>query len=347
MVLLLSLAGCGTPGPPQPPSLHLPGPVTDLAAVRTGDHVALTWTMPKRTTDRVALKDGIAVHVCRKVKPDACDAVAALKLLPGADGSYNDTLPATLASGEPRPLSYQIELLNRSGRSAGPSNAAEVLAGTAPAAVADLAAEVRKSGVVLHWAPQQHAGESVRLERTLLDPPERPKHTQALAGPAEPVQQTLLVHDDEGRALDQSITFGRTYQYRAQRVAQVAVGGKALELDGPLSAPIKIEAADVFPPAVPTGLAAVATQGENGAPPAIDLSWEPVSDADIAGYVVYRREDNTPWRRISPTTPVVGPAFHDADVQPGHTYRYGVSAVDQLGHESTRSADAEETVPAN
>jgi hypothetical protein len=32
-------------------------------------------------------------------------------------------------------------------------------------------------------------------------------------------------------------------------------------------------------------------------------------------------------------------------VQPGHTYMYAVSAVDQQGHESARSAEAEETVP--
>jgi fibronectin type 3 domain-containing protein len=43
---------------------------------------------------------------------------------------------------------------------------------------------------------------------------------------------------------------------------------------------------------------------------------------------------------------VVGPAFHDAQVAPGHTYTYAVSAVDQGGHESARSAEARETVPA-
>jgi hypothetical protein len=32
-------------------------------------------------------------------------------------------------------------------------------------------------------------------------------------------------------------------------------------------------------------------------------------------------------------------------VQPGHTYRYAVAAIDQLGHESARSEEAEENVP--
>ena len=42
---------------------------------------------------------------------------------------------------------------------------------------------------------------------------------------------------------------------------------------------------------------------------------------------------------------MVAPAFHDTHVLPGHTYIYAVSAVDQGGHESGRSADAQETVP--
>jgi fibronectin type 3 domain-containing protein len=93
----------------------------------------------------------------------------------------------------------------------------------------------------------------------------------------------------------------------------------------------------------------VATAADSGAaPPAaasIDLNWQPVTDTDLAGYQVYRRESGAAWQRISPTPLLVSPAFHDANVQPGHTYSYAVSAVDQSGHESARSAETEETVP--
>jgi hypothetical protein len=167
-----------------------------------------------------------------------------------------------------------------------------------------------------------------------------------MAPQPEPLEQNLLIEDgSQGRALDKSIHFGETYEYRAQRVARLTVDGKALELDGELSPPVKVDAEDVFPPAVPAGLAAVATLGENGGEAAIDLSWSPDSEADVAGYVVYRREGAGAWERISPAEPVVGPAFHDAHVQTGHTYQYAVSAVDQGGHESARSAEAQETVP--
>jgi hypothetical protein len=90
---------------------------------------------------------------------------------------------------------------------------------------------------------------------------------------------------------------------------------------------------------------AVAIAPVNGAEVAVDLSWQPDSETDIAGYAVYRREGENTWQRISPAEPLVGPAFHDAHVEPGHTYHYAVSAIDESGHESARSAEAQETVP--
>jgi hypothetical protein len=149
--------------------------------------------------------------------------------------------------------------------------------------------------------------------------------------------------------LDNSIRFGQVYEYRAQRVARVTVEGKTQELAGELSAPVRVEAQDIFPPAVPVGLAAVAATSENGAgnapQVAIDLSWQPVTDFDLAGYVVYRREGDAAWQRISPAAPLVPPAFHDSQVQPGHSYVYAVSAISQGGYESARSAETEEPVP--
>ena len=352
----LALSGCGTPGAPQPPSLNLPVPVSDLAANRAGNQVTLTWTMPKKNTDKLLLKGNIAVRVCRKEGAGACDPAAVeLSFAPGADGAFTDTLPAALAAGAPRPLSYFVELRNHNGRSAGLSNAAVVLAGEAPAPVANLTAEVRKAGVVLRWAKPESAAEessAIRLRRKLLTPPAAKPHEGLLAPQPEPVDQNLLVDScaTEGRngscrALDKEIRFGQIYEYRAQRVARVTLDGKTLELAGELSFPVRVEALDIFPPAVPTNLAAVATAGENGAETAIDLSWQPVADPDLAGYAVYRREGEAAWQRISPAEPLVPPAFHDAQVQPGHTYRYAVSAIGQNGHESARSAETEESVP--
>lgn len=345
--LAAALASCGTPGAPQAPSLNLPGRVTDLAAVRAGNQVTLKWTMPTRNTDKLPLKTNVDVRVCRKEGTGDCAATGNdLMLAPGADGKLTETLSPALAAGAPRVLIYFVELKNRKGRSAGLSNGAAVLAGATPAPVTGLAAEVRKTGVVLHWTPD---GEnfSIRLQRKLLTPQTKKKQG-LLSEPPEPVEQNLLVEAgaQTGRAVDKNIRFGETYEYRAQRVARVTANGQTMELAGEWSSPVRVEALDVFPPTVPTGLAAVATADESGRQPAIDLNWQPVSDTDLAGYVVYRREGDAAWQRISPAPPVAGPAFHDAQVQTGHTYQYAVTSVDQGGHESVRSTETQETVPA-
>jgi len=349
------LAGCGMPGSPLPPSLNLPVQVTDLAATRTGEHVRLTWTMPTKNTDKLLLKNKVQVRVCRKAvtAPD-CVPVGNLEKEPGTAVDVGQELPEELATGMPRPLTYYVELLNKSGRSAGMSNPAVVAAGEAPAAVLGLDAQIQKIGVVLHWNPALDGPEAtaMRLQRKLLTPAAAPATTpaqNAMAPSPEPVNQNLLVEvKDRAQvgAVDKDIRFGQTYEYRAQRIVRVKVGDATMELAGPLSTPVRVEAKDVFPPAAPKGLAAVAVAASSGPSPAVDLDWEPNTETDLAGYVVYRREGGEgDWERVSPTILLVGPGFHDAHVSAGHTYEYAVTAVDQNGHESLRSAAAQEAVP--
>jgi hypothetical protein len=370
------LSGCGMPAAPHPPSLELPEPVTDLAAIRTGDQVSLTWTMPRRDTDKVLLKCQIAVRICRRSSDaEPCATAGTVEVAPQASGAFTETLPTALAAGAPRALSYFVELNNRKGRSAGLSNAAMVVAGQAPGAVTGLSAEARKDGMVLRWTTigtvsGDTSSAAIRLQRKLITPPAKAqsgvnqngagqnvtgqgKPAQGLLAPEPtPAEQNLLVETGlaggrapSGIAIDKQIQFGEVYEYRAQRVQRVTVAGKALELDGPFSAPVRVEAADVFPPETPTGLAAVATVGGNGGETAIDLSWQPNTEADLAGYAVYRREAGGAWQHIAPAQPVVGPGFHDASVQAGHTYEYAVTAIDQGGRESHRSKSTQETVP--
>lgn len=336
------MAGCGTPGAPQAPSLNLPEPVTGLEARRTGAHVELDWTMPRRNTDKLLLKTAVTVRVCRVDGASGCVDAGTMQAEPGARATWAEELPAAEAKGDARVLKYFVELKNRNGRSAGLSNAAAVVAGEPPRAVEGLKAEVWKQGVVVRW---QADGEEamVRLQRKLLTPKPAKEKESLLAAPAEPVETTLRIEDvDQGRALDKTARFGEQYEYRAQRVVLVTLDGKELELPGEVSGPVRVDVQDVFPPDAPTGLAAVAVTGEGAA--AIDLSWQPNTEDDLAGYVVYRREGDGPWVKVSGAV-VTGPAYHDATVATGKTYHYAVTAVDQGGHESGRSAEATETVP--
>ena len=385
LALLFAAVGCGMSGAPQPPSLRLPETVNDLTAVRAGDTVLLNWTMPKKTTDHLTLtsqiRGPISVRVCAKLPgSDVCQTEGESSFAPDAEASYAATLPDVEAHGRPHPLMYYVELRNRSGQSAGLSNSAVIAAGQAPAAVEGFSADVRADGVTLHWkADGVDKSSAVRLHRMLVSvpapmakkleakptagtPAENPIRTFGAAGTSsEPVLRDLLVSPSDAPgslsgALDKTAHFGEVYEYTAQRVQELKLDGKSLELDGAISKPIRVDVVDTFPPAVPQGLVAVAAPADNssGTGATIDLSWQPDTEGDLAGYIVYRTTDgesadgqSESWSRISGPQPLTGPAFRDTQVKPGQGYRYTVTAIDQGGHESKHSPEAQETVPSS
>src|SRR5208282_3284873 len=102
---------------------------------------------------------------------------------------------------------------------------------------------------------------------------------------------------------------------------------------------------DIFPPNVPDGLQAVYS-GE-GQQPFIDLIWAPVTNADLAGYNVYRSENGVAGEKFLKLKSELlkSPSYRDFAVTSGKTYTYAVSAVDVRGNESQRSAETSESVP--
>ena len=380
------LAGCGLAANPQPPTLWLPAPVKDVTAVRVADEVHLHWTMPKETTDKVTLKGDQRAHICREdvtetvtkaappppVKPgtrgnrsaapvpppgfdaQACQTAGDGMFAPGQPAEITVKMPAELLSGAPRAVSYYVELENRAGKTAGPSNAALVVTGAAPAGVMNLRLAAQAGGVVLRWekaapqpAPQPalQSGTVLRIHRELVPAPGAPKANQSAGVPVAPTQvlEVDLDGEDPGVALDHDAQLDHAWKYWVERVARVKIGEHTLEVAGLPSETVTIDAKDVFPPAVPAGLAAVVDAEAK----AIALSWAPDAEADLAGYVVYRRDmtAGTEMRRISPQAPVVPPAFNDTGVVAGHRYAYAVSAVDRDGNESARSGEVEEEMP--
>ena len=342
-----TMDGCGAPGAPQPPSLHLPLPVENLSAVRIGDSVRLAWTMPTRTTDHVPLKHPVTANICRAVGTGSCVNIAKLTVPPAAAGVYTDALPPDLAQSPDRLLRYEVASLNHAGKSAGPSNAAYSAAGAAPPALTGLTWQLRPDGVLLGWTPasQQEKTVMFRIERQLLTAPATDQgHASALGPSTPPAAQTLVVHGrddaDPGHAVDTSIVFNQRYRYVVERVAALKSDGHAVEIQGSPSDPIEVATKDTFAPAVPQGLVAVA----DTAGAAIDLSWTPDSDSDLAAYHVYRRDVQAALP-VQPIASLKGESsFRDMAVQPEHTYAYSVSAVDQSGNESKPSAEVEETL---
>lgn len=354
------LAGCGMAAAPQPPSLHLPRQVRDFKAVRSGNEVELSWTSPKQTTDRLKLDGPVKFRICRKQDNSACQTVATPTGVPGKPANYTEHLAARLATGSLHPATYLVYALNKKERSAGASNEATVLLGAAPAAVQGLTAARAERGVVLRWQPLPVStpAAQIQLHRTLLPPLAGAKKNSSAATPAEPAEQTLTVAPDAagkepGIALDTDVQFDRTYRYTAVRVVTRLVNKQNLSAASANSNAVTITSRDIFPPAAPTGLAAVPVSAAmNGGKPEVDLSWSPNTEPDLAQYRVYRQQvrpqSNPVRKRIAPENdaePVVAPAFRDLNAQSGQTYEYTVTAVDAAGNESAPSAGLRVTVP--
>jgi hypothetical protein len=246
--------------------------------------------------------------------------------------SYTDSLPATLLNDSPSAeIFYAVSAQNENKRSAGLSNIVAVPAVAAPAPPSDFQAKITSDGVRVSWKepPVEMAKHFYRVYRRAEG-----KTTDVVAGEAPWGSVQLIDHNFE---------WEKTYSYRATVVTVVHLDGKPdAEFEGADTPAVEVFAHDVFPPAVPSGLQAVFSGA--GQQPFVDLIWGPDTDADLAGYDVYRREEGSETRKINSEI-VTTPAFRDVNVASGHKYFYSVSAVDVRGNESTRSGETSEAVP--
>jgi hypothetical protein len=167
----LMFTACATIAPPQPPSLELPKPPSDLRAARKGDRVILTWTAPSVTTDRQTVRSLSPTRICRGLEasltqcgiPAGEAAVQPTSAITQPSkqktvASYTDSLPAQMQSDNSSAfLTYAIEVLNAGGRGAGLSNQVRVpLVRTLPPP-RDFAARTTGQGVVLNWTSDPSA----------------------------------------------------------------------------------------------------------------------------------------------------------------------------------------------
>lgn len=97
---------------------------------------------------------------------------------------------------------------------------------------------------------------------------------------------------------------------------------------------------DTTPPAIPTGVAAVAGTG------AVTLTWAANTEPDLLGYRVYRSTSATVgFSSITTGAPLGATTFTDNGLAAGTRYYYAVRAEDDLGNQS-RSSTIVSAVPS-
>ena len=133
-----------------------------------------------------------------------------------------------------------------------------------------------------------------------------------------------------------SVEFDRERCYTVRPVR----GTPPNTVEGDPSPPNCFIPVDLFPPAPPARLVAVADEG------GISLIWEPNAEPDVAGYMVLRGEaTDATLQPLTPTT-VDEPRFRDTHVTAGKKYVYAVVAIDSrlpVPNVSAESTRVEET----
>jgi hypothetical protein len=315
--------GCGQVGPIVPPSPEIPPAIRDLAVVERGSNLVITFTVPARTTDNVAIKRFSEIDL--RVGPYGspfdfeawADSASRYELTPPPGNDPDNPLPSPMTHSIPAD-----SFVNQ-----------HIAVGVRTA--------VKKHNHFSSWS------NVVRLE---VIPPLQPPVIKAepsgegmrITWPGSPagLQHRILRQGPNDKApveigsTDKAVYVDRTSQYNTAYTYQaVAVKGTAESL---VSQPVTVSAAenvDRFPPRVPVGVTALATSAS------IEVSWERDTDPDLKGYYVYRSVNGGVYERQGGL--VTLPTYSDTHVEHGKLYRYDVSAVDQKGNESNRSAGAQ------
>ena len=352
----LAVAGCGAPGEPVPPSPPVPVAVTDLAASQAGDGVELTFTLPVKTVDGDRLAAPPAVEFLQgAARPDGAPDKKSLRVVYTIPGSlvsnyvfnghlkFIDPISPSDTRAHPGALMfYVVRTRSSKKRASADSNAVSVRMFPVPEAISHVEALVTESAIDLSWtAPTRTSGgdplgglSGYRIYRGELDPSSAEAAAKDLSKARWKSPLTLLAPSTDNSYQDTLFDFGKMYVYVVRSL--VMSEGNALESDD--SSPAFVTPRDIFPPAAPQNVAAVALSGGTNGSVVADLSWSINLETDLAGYRVYRSEQQgTRGASITPEL-LLAPAYRDTSVEPGHRYWYSVTAVDRAGNESAPSA---------
>src|SRR6266852_3570238 len=354
--IFLFSAGCGAPGEPVPPSPPVPVAIKDLAAQQAGDGVQLSFTLPTNSISGEKLPAPPAVEILRgAVRPDGSADAKSFRVvytIPGAlvesyraDGQVRFTDPIAPEETKAHPggaVAYVVRTRATQKRASADSNVVSLRVFPVPAPIASVEARVTESAVELTWPVpvRSAAGEPApaitgyRVYRSEIHPSAPSLSPEELPQGKPESRAALLASSETNNYRDTSVVFDRTYVYIVRSVIQ----GEGEELESSDSQPVKVTPHDTFPPAPPQGLVAALLPGLAPGTVVVDLSWSINLETDLAGYRVYRSEQEGIRGQLVTPELLRTPAVRDRSVQPGHRYWYTATAVDRAGNESEPGA---------
>jgi hypothetical protein len=346
-LVLAALAACGRKGPPVAPERRAPQPVADLAGVVREGGIELAWSVPRRRVDKTRLVDPGLARVFRTDDTGQGDPRPAL-LANDRIAGYTEVGAVKLGDA-PSPLvqdgrivfldrrnlelgrryTYVVVTSDAQGRTSPPSTRLTLMLAVAAEPPAGLQAEPGERQVRLSWQPPARLADGAPATGPLI------YEILRASGPDAPLAPIARTAPDVTSTTDRGLENERTYYYAVRAIRQEGT----TPIEGDASPRIAATPTDVTPPAAPTDLVGVLSQG------VVRLSWTPRAEADVGGYVVYRAAGAGAFERVG-SVRAPGSTFTDRDLPPG-TYRYAVTAQDTSAraNESGRSNEVSITAP--
>ena len=347
LLAMLMAAACGSKGDPLPPYRPVPEKPANLLVTRMPETpITLRFELPKASADGTplnlaALEIYSVMRPSTERAPEVTDIGGRGNLLaridlkeppqPGSAFVWEDSSADAMT---PAPLVvryYAVIGLSGHNRRGAVSEVVGVPLGPFPPAPSKLSASTTETAIKLDWLSTA-PGVGYRVFEV--------KDGKAAGSPLNESLLTATTFEDNRMA------FGveRCYLVRAVRdpklVALSAPGVTAnASIESGVSNTVCVTPADVFPPPAPANLTAIAGTG------AINLIWDAVDTADLAGYLVLRAE--APGEKLLPLfdLPIPDTTYKDATAKTGTRYVYAVVAVDKATppNRSKESNRVEET----
>jgi fibronectin type III domain protein len=332
--------------------------VTSLKLAQRGDRLEIAYVAPRATTGGARL-GVLDVEILRADAPGDFLKTAHRSRRKAAPGeALAETAPLPVAGTTVRVAARALER----GHPSTVSSVATLVVQPPPPAPHDLVAELKGDAVALSWqgtvpepAPSPSPTPPPSPTPSSAPSPRPPvaKGTAPLgarpspspsASPKPPARGFLIYRRREPAGHfaspirsepfttnafeDRAVSLGEQWCY----VIATAVSTEPV-VESARSNEACVSVRDIVPPAAPSGAAALPRAD------AIEISWSPSADADLASYRVYRQAPGGPRERVGEVAPPET-SLRDTGALPGIAYVYTVTAVDRAGNESAASGAA-------
>ncbi|XOF33107.1 MAG: fibronectin type III domain-containing protein [Candidatus Electrothrix sp. YB6] len=336
MLLAGGLSGCGYKDMPVAPQALVPAPISDLRYELTDKGAVLHWSYPTRTVSGEELTEIDSFMLYRAEVPTdkyctTCPVpfTTPIKVDGGNIPEREGQRSASYKIGLLRPAhTYFFKVRSRTGwlTPSADSNQISFTWETPPAVPEGLVADVDDSRVVLHWQPVADYTDGTPIKGPVMYQVSRSVDSASF----EDIGSLLTAPEYE----DTKVGGSHAYAYRVQALTEYNEDMVA----GHFTEPLEVNVEDQTAPAPPGNVKTIRTARS------VKIIWDQGTEADLAGYRVYRRLGNETTPQPIGTVEMPYTIYEDLDAPGKDVYvYYSVTSFDKNDppNESERSAEVE------